>query len=93
MLTLLRNMDLQRYTPRSYVIAATDKMGAAKAKSFEAAAAQAASSRDQVGRGSVAICSGRLARFMLCHRLCGVAVGLGYSIVDLLALATAQCAC
>ena len=48
MLTLLRHMDLQRYTPRSYVIAATDEMGAAKANGFEAAAAQAASNQSQV---------------------------------------------
>ena len=49
MLTLLRHMDLQRYMPRSYVIAATDKMGAAKASSFEAAAPQTAISPEQVG--------------------------------------------
>ena len=48
MLTLLRHMDLRQYMPRSYVIAATDKMGAAKANSFEAAAAQTASSQSQV---------------------------------------------
>ncbi len=50
MLTLLRHMDLQQYMPRSYVIAATDKMGAAKANTFEAAAAaaQTASSQKQV---------------------------------------------
>jgi len=49
MLTLLRHMDLQHYMPRSYVIAATDKMGAAKANTFEAAAAQTASSQKEVG--------------------------------------------
>ena len=48
MLTLLRHMDLQHYVPRCYVIAATDKMGAAKANTFEAAAAQTASSQEQV---------------------------------------------
>ena len=48
MLTLLSHMDLRRYSPRSYVIAATDKMGATKANSFEATATQAASSEKQV---------------------------------------------
>ena len=55
MLTLLSHMDLQRYSPRSYVIAATDKMGASKANSFEAAAAQSASSKSKVLLSPVAV--------------------------------------
>ena len=35
MLALLSKMDALKYYPRSYVVAATDRMGAAKAQSFE----------------------------------------------------------
>lgn len=38
MLTLLGHLNCQRYAPRSYVVAATDRMGAAKAAGFETAA-------------------------------------------------------
>ncbi len=35
MLTLLGALQPQRYAPRCYVIAATDRMGASKARAFE----------------------------------------------------------
>ena len=35
MLTLLGHLDSQRYTPRSFVVAATDRMGPSKAAAFE----------------------------------------------------------
>ena len=44
MLTLLQSLRPQRYTPRCYVVAATDRMGAAKAKASEQQSA------DQVGK-------------------------------------------
>ena len=37
MLTLTAHLDKQRYTPRAYVVAATDRLGEAKANAVEAA--------------------------------------------------------
>ncbi|CAL8463071.1 g2605 [Coccomyxa elongata] len=36
LLALLEQMDLKRYSPRTYVVASTDRMGAQKARTFEA---------------------------------------------------------
>ena len=36
MLTLTAHLDKQRYSPRCYVVAATDRMGEAKANAVEA---------------------------------------------------------
>ena len=46
MLTLLKQLDSQRYTPRSYVVAATDRMGAMKAATFERSMMSAESDSD-----------------------------------------------
>ena len=35
MLALLRGLDPERYTPLTFVVAASDRMGAAKAASFQ----------------------------------------------------------
>jgi hypothetical protein len=35
MLKLLGTLQLQQYSPRSYVVASTDAMGTAKAQAFE----------------------------------------------------------
>ena len=44
MLTLLGKFNLQKYSPRRYIVAATDKMSGQKARAFEAEAASASSS-------------------------------------------------
>ncbi len=36
LLALLEHMDPKRYSPRTYVVASTDRMGAQKARTFEA---------------------------------------------------------
>lgn len=36
LLALLEHMDPNRYSPRIYVVASTDRMGAQKARTFEA---------------------------------------------------------
>ena len=55
MLALLGGFDLSIYTPRCYVVAATDAMGPRKAAAFEATAAAAAAAAgvaaDSGGKG------------------------------------------
>jgi hypothetical protein len=35
LLALLEHMDMERYSPRTYIVASTDRMGAQKATAFE----------------------------------------------------------
>ena len=74
MLALTARLDRERYSPRCYVVAATDRMGAAKAEAAEAGQVRQRHSRQTCGPRPQASCTGcarrpQCARFHAAARL------------------------